>query len=125
MSVKYLAIMFCAGGLGALSRFWLSALINSAAGGRFPWGTALVNLTGCFLFGLVWGLSGRQDWPEPLRLILLAGFLGAFTTFSSLIFDTFILGEIRPSLAIANLAAQLAGGLLLLLLGMRAARLFG
>lgn len=125
MSVKYWVIIFCAGGLGALSRLGLSALINMGAGGRFPWGTMLVNLSGCFFFGLVWALSGRQFWPEQVRLVLLAGFLGAFTTFSSLIFDTFILWEIRPLPAAANLAAQLAGGVILLFLGMRAARFFG
>ena len=125
MSVKYLLIMFCAGGLGALSRFGLSNLVNQAAGGRFPLGTAAVNLAGCFLFGLFSTLGARQGWPEPVRLVILAGFLGAFTTFSSFIFDTFMVGQFRWSWSMMNVAGQIAVGFILLLLGMRAARLFG
>lgn len=117
--------MFCAGGLGALSRFGLSSLINQAAGKHFPFplGTLTVNMAGCFLFGLVWSLGQRQAWPEPIRLVILAGFLGALTTFSSFIFDLFVTGEIRPTWAIVNVMAQLLGGMALLILGMRAAKL--
>jgi len=125
MSAKYLIIMFCAGGLGALSRFGLATLVNQAAGGRFPLGTMAVNLAGCFLFGLIWALGARQAWPEPVRLVILAGFLGAFTTFSSFIFDTWMLGEFRWSWSMMNVAGQIVVGFILLLLGMRAARLFG
>lgn len=125
MSAKYLLIMFCAGGLGALSRFGLSGLINQAAGGRFPLGTAAVNLAGCFLFGLVSALGARQGWPEPVRLVILAGFLGAFTTFSSFIFDTFMVGQFRWSWSAMNVIGQLVLGFMLLLLGMRVAKLLG
>jgi fluoride exporter len=75
------------GAAGALARHGL----NTAAAllpGPFPWGTPLANVLGCFLFGLVWALSEQRALiPRPLGLILLTGFVGSFTTFSTYIFE--------------------------------------
>lgn len=81
-----------AGALGAMARFWLSSAVYAALGRNFPWGTAAVNILGCFLFGLVWMLSDTRGLiPANLRIILLIGFMGSFTTFSTYIFESNIL----------------------------------
>jgi len=78
-----------AGTLGTLARYWLSGAIYAIMGHDFPWGTAAVNLLGCLLFGLVWVMVDERQLLRPeIRLIVLVGFMGAFTTFSSLIFET-------------------------------------
>ncbi len=79
----------------------------------FPWGTLTVNLAGSFLFGLVWALATeRSVISGDVRIIVLAGFMGAFTTFSTFMFET---GElIKDSqwlLAAGNLAIQNVLGL--------------
>ena len=78
-----------AGGLGTLARYGLSGLVQRLTGATFPFGTALVNLSGCFLFGFLWVyLTEKSALPGDLRIIVLAGFMGAFTTFSTFVFET-------------------------------------
>lgn len=73
-----------AGFLGAVARYQLDGFVERQHGGPFPWGTLVVNLTGCFLLGLVAGaLGGRAGVDPALRLALTVGFLGAYTTFST------------------------------------------
>ncbi|MFN2343663.1 MAG: CrcB family protein, partial [Desulfonatronovibrio sp.] len=57
-------------------------------GPGFPWATWLVNILGCFMFGLVWVIAYERGLiPAHMRLILLVGFMGAFTTFATYIFE--------------------------------------
>ena len=71
-----------AGAAGTLARFTLSSLVQRFAGGSFPWGTLAVNLTGCFLYGLLLALAERRmDLDPNIRRIVFVGFMGAFTTF--------------------------------------------
>ena len=59
-------------------------------GGRFPLGTLVINVTGSFLIGLLMTLlTDRLDWNPNLRLLLVTGFLGGFTTFSSLEWESY------------------------------------
>jgi CrcB protein len=75
-----------AGALGTLSRYVLGSLVQQV--GLGTWGTWVVNIVGCFLFGLIAALAERQiGIGDDLRLIILTGFMGAFTTFSSYIFE--------------------------------------
>lgn len=105
-------LLALAGSCGTLARYWLSGAVHKILGGDFPWGTALVNLLGCLLFGLIWVVADERQLIRPeVRGILLVGFMGAFTTFSSLIFET---GELvrgsQLGLAALNLLGQNALG---------------
>lgn len=73
-----------AGGLGTAARYGLGTVAQKFLGTAFPWGTLTVNLLGSFLFGWIWGLEALRHTITPeTRLILLIGFMGGFTTFSS------------------------------------------
>ena len=104
------------GALGALARYALGGAVHRVIPGAFPYGTFVVNLLGCLLFGLVIGLAESRFVAGPAtRAFLLVGVLGGFTTFSSFTFESFELlrsGEfIRASL---NVLGQVALGLLAL-----------
>ena len=114
-----------AGGLGTLSRFGLASLVQRLAGPGFPWGTASVNIIGCFLFGLVW-TAGTEKMAISVeaRTIILTGFMGAFTTFSTFISETSQLtGSGQWVSAFGNVLFQVAVGLLLFMCGAALARL--
>ncbi len=108
-----------AGALGSVSRYGLTLLVQRWAGTGFPWGTLAVNGLGCLLFGLIWHAAAeRMLLGSEARLIVLVGFMGAFTTFSTFAFDTAELA--RQShwwLAAANLLAQNALGLAAVFVG--------
>lgn len=100
-------LLALAGACGTLARYWLSGAVQGVMGRDFPWGTAAVNLLGCLLFGLVWVLADeRQLIRAEFRVVLLVGFMGAFTTFSSLIFET---GELMRGTQWAYAALNLMG----------------
>lgn len=85
VDVIYVAV---AGGLGAISRYYLSGLAQRVGSG-FPFGTLTVNLVGSFLLGLIMQTGISTDlMPRALRLALTIGFLGAFTTFSTFSYET-------------------------------------
>jgi CrcB protein len=69
--------------LGGISRYLLAQFIQNKFLATFPYGTLVVNLLGCFLIGIIFGLSERGNFTMVWRLFLVTGFLGGFTTFSS------------------------------------------
>ena len=70
--------------LGGMLRYLISLLMKNFCGQGFPWATLLVNLMGCFLIGLIFGLFSRFNGVNSLWCLLLTtGFCGGFTTFSS------------------------------------------
>ncbi len=78
-----------AGSLGTLTRYILTLIVQKSLGESFPWGTLLVNIAGCFLAGLFWAITeNRIQIDANLKTIVLIGFFGAFTTFSTYILDT-------------------------------------
>jgi CrcB protein len=78
------------GGVGALSRYVLATAIMQRLGGKFPWGTFVINVSGSFLIGLLMTLLTERLQPHPnWRLALVVGFLGGYTTFSSFEYETF------------------------------------
>ncbi len=119
-----LALLAVAGAIGTLARYGLSVCIKHAFPSAFPWPTFTVNMLGCFLFGLVVALfDARADWNPHTKLVLLTGFMGAFTTFSTFAFETSALArEGQLSLAIANVVSQNVIGVLALFLGVIAGR---
>jgi len=100
------------GAIGTVARAELSALVQRAAGPSFPWGTVVVNLVGSFLFGLIWEAASASPNAADVRLAALTGFMGAFTTFSTFMFDTAGLAEAsRFGAAAGNLLLQNGAGL--------------
>ena len=108
-----------AGLAGTLLRYWLSGVVARQYGETFPWGTMAVNVIGCFLAGAVFYLTEERFLVSPaVRSVILIGFLGGFTTFSSYGLQTFTLlrdGEL--GLATLNIAASNVLGLLMVWTG--------
>jgi CrcB protein len=87
-------LVLLGGAVGSLARYVVGAAIMNRVGGRFPWGTALNNITGSFLIGFLMTLLTERARPHPnWRLVLVVGFLGGYTTFSSFEWET--LGLVR------------------------------
>lgn len=86
-------VIFIGGGLGAVSRFALSKWVHSLTAVSFPVGTFVINLTGCFLIGFLAALFEKWLVPPNLRLFLIVGILGGFTTFSSFGLESFNLAK--------------------------------
>ena len=75
--------------LGGFSRYFLAGWIYGLIGTDFPYGTLIVNLSGCFLIGVFNSFSEVRFLLGPdARLLLMTGFCGAYTTFSTLILET-------------------------------------
>ena len=70
------------GGIGSILRYFLQRTLNLS----FPYGTLLVNIAGCLLIGLLWGIFTRHI-DEHRRLLLVTGFCGGFTTFSTFSYE--------------------------------------
>jgi CrcB protein len=102
------------GGLGSVLRFWLQGRVQVAFPGLFPTGTLAVNLIGSALIGFLGGCFGPASpaaGPAQLRLLLMVGILGGFTTFSSFSLENLYLlrsGEGRLA-AIYLLASNVLG----------------
>jgi len=69
--------------LGGIFRYLIAQFIQTKFLSTFPFGTMVVNVAGCFLIGLVYGLSDRGNLSQEWRLFLATGLLGGFTTFSA------------------------------------------
>jgi CrcB protein len=74
---------------GALSRYHITEWIKAKFGAKFPYGTFVINLTGCLAVGFFFTISqGITAYPKELDLLIRTGFLGSYTTFSTYGFDT-------------------------------------
>ena len=103
------------GAAGALARFSLGGWVLGLAGGAFPWGTFVVNLSGCLLLGTTLRFLEAVTASPEMRALLTVGFFGAFTTFSTFAYETVLLvqrGEWERA------AAYLLGSVLLGVLGL-------
>lgn len=124
--------IFIGGGVGSCTRYWLGRVVQQTVGQpvwaaeTLPWGTIVVNITGCFAIGMLAGLSnGHNSLPAGIRFGLVTGFLGGFTTFSAFGYETFLLFEqgasIKPYLnvlvsVVAGIGAVFTGFYLIRLL---------
>ena len=119
-------ILLCiAGAAGTLCRYGLAGLTHRIAGTSFPWGTLAVNITGCFAAGLLWAVfEHRWTVSSETRIIVMLGFMGAFTTFSTYMLES---GELIRTAqyfsAAANLFLQNGLGLIALIAGVALGRL--
>ncbi|QJB58510.1 fluoride efflux transporter CrcB [Pseudodesulfovibrio sp. zrk46] len=113
------------GAAGTLSRYYLSGVAQRLAGGNFPLGTFVVNMLGCLFFGAVWGYFENRLLPgSEMRLLALTGFMGAFTTFSTYMFETAELVKFgQITIALLNVVGQSVVGLTLVIVGIALGRL--
>ena len=88
MNATVLLLIGAGGGLGAIARYLLATAINQSAQSAFPFGTLAVNLLGALAIGLLAGVFEKLSLPTDLRLFLITGILGGFTTFSSFGLET-------------------------------------
>ncbi len=79
------------GFLGAVARLWVGTLIDHRLGAKFPYGTFVINMTGCFLIGVILTILNEKLNVNPAwRYFLPIGFVGAYTTFSSFEYEALI-----------------------------------
>ncbi len=118
-----LAIGF-AGFIGALARYAITIFCGRFFGAGFPVGTMVINLSGSFILGwFATGAGTRLMMTETTRLAIAVGFIGSFTTFSTLMYDSTVLArEGAISKAIFNLLGSLLLGLMAVYMGMQLAR---
>ncbi len=110
--------IFLGGGLGSLGRVALGQLVLTRAGTAFPWNTFVVNVLGCFAIGGLAAWLDSRPGPQAAHPLLVAGFLGGFTTFSTFGLETLqLLEAARPLAAVLNAAGSLAACLLAVALG--------
>ena len=86
--IKNLLLVGLGGGIGSIARYLCQKWFNENYPHPFPWGTFLVNLSGCFLIGVFYAASEKSAVLSPqTRLLLITGFCGGFTTFSTFAFE--------------------------------------
>jgi fluoride exporter len=109
---------------GAIMRYLVDGVVSDRTGAAFPWGTLVVNATGSFILGLLFALTTeRAILPAEVRGPLMIGFVGAYTTFSTYMLESWSLiegGAYGP--ALANLAGSVAIGLIAVSLGLLVGR---
>lgn len=119
--IRMLLLVGLGGGIGSIGRYccqrWISAVFPHA----FPWGTFLVNISGCFIIGLLWGLSIRSvQFSDNWKLFLMTGICGGFTTFSAFSLESVaLLRAEKIGLFILYITCSVVIGLLATLLAIR------
>jgi len=119
MSFTTCLIVMMGGALGTLARYVIS-IVALPVSRDLPWGTIVINITGSFLIGLVGTLTlanGRYPVPENLRLFLMVGFCGGYTTFSSFSLQTL---DLMRSGALARAALNVVASVVLCILAVAA-----
>jgi len=116
-------LVFVGGGVGSVARYLFATAVQGNAPEGFPFGTFLVNLTGCFAIGVVGALGLERAALSPeARTFLMVGILGGFTTFSSFAWETLGLLSVRD---LFRAALYVGGSVVLGLLGTVLGRALG
>lgn len=118
-------LVFIFGGAGSTVRYLISKNIASYSQAGFPWPTFAVNVAGCLLIGFLTALFARNIGSESIRIALVAGFCGGFTTFSTFSKETFSLMQNGMWLTAGlYILGSIAAGLLAVYVGMRICLVF-
>jgi len=126
--VRNLLLVGGGGFLGSVARYVLGGFVlHSTGAARFPYGTLVVNVTGCLAIGVIAGLAERASLFTPgARLFLITGFLGGYTTFSAFAYETvFLAREHAWVSAMGNVLAQVTLGLVAVIAGHMLVVVFG
>jgi CrcB protein len=122
-----LALIAVGGAAGAVSRYLVDSAVLDRFAGAFPLGILVVNVSGAFVVGLLGALIiDRGVFAADLRTPLMVGFLGAYTTFSTLMLDSWrLIEDGLPLLALGNLLGSFALGLVAVVAGLWLGRSLG
>ena len=119
-------VLSAGGAVGVNARYWLGVWMNKWASPQFPWATFTINVSGSFLIGVLTICLARWLPHQNLRLLVITGFLGGYTTFSTFEYDSATLwerGETR--LMAVNIVGSVVAGFVAVLLGIALARGLG
>jgi CrcB protein len=109
--VAWIAFLVAAA-IGAPARYLIDGLVQDHTDGAFPWGTFVVNVSGCFVLGIITGLGLYHGLGSTTRTVVGTGAMGAYTTFSTFTFETVRLAEEgATNEALRNVAATFVVGL--------------
>jgi CrcB protein len=99
---------------GAIARYWLGGFVTQRLGLRFPYGTFMINISGCFLIGLLMHLlTERAALNINWLYVVVIGFIGAYTTFSTFEYETFrAIQEGQALMAVLYVVSSVAVGLM-------------
>lgn len=124
--IKNILLVGLGGGLGSIARYVCQRWFSMQYMHSFPWGTFAVNIAGCFLIGLFWGISFKTfDSNESWKLFLMTGICGGFTTFSAFTLEGIgLMREQKMLLFFLYAAGSVVVGLLATYAGMRLTRGF-
>lgn len=119
-------LLVCIGSFfGGGARYLVGKVVQSLVAVSFPWGTMAVNVVGCFLIGLLSGLSIGGHVSPTTKLVLVTGFCGGFTTFSTFMNENLLLGRDGAMLSAALYTLlSLALGLIAVIIGYQLASKF-
>ncbi len=122
--LRNIALVGLGGMVGSIARYVVAAVLARRMSVGFPYGTFTVNIVGCFLIGLILGILTRAGTlASDLRLLLVVGFCGGFTTFSSFTYEIIELVEAnRVMLAILYVLFSILLGLLAAVAGLAMTR---
>ena len=122
--IKGFLIVGLGGAIGSMLRYAVQKIFQVQSAAAFPTGTLLVNIAGCFLIGILSGMVSRSlSWNEEMKLLLMTGFCGGFTTFSAFTLEGIgLLKENKTALFLIYLTASVVGGLLATFIGIRIAK---
>ncbi|MDD5691955.1 MAG: fluoride efflux transporter CrcB [Candidatus Omnitrophica bacterium] len=116
--IKFINLII-GGAAGTIARYILAGAVYRFAGTGFPYGTLIVNISGCFILGILVALTDKKFILGPdARILLMVGFCGAFTTFSTLIFESdSLLRNGQVLRAFTNIFASVILGFILFRIG--------
>lgn len=122
--IKNILLVGLGGGLGSIARYLCQRWMLMVYHHSFPFGTFAVNITGCFLIGIFWGISFRSfATNESWKLFLMTGICGGFTTFSAFTLEGIgLIKEQKPGLFLLYIGGSVVAGLLATYIGMKIIR---